>query len=67
MKQRKRYLVISPDGFPIERDTIYTSKRKAISAFKKWKKRYLTQGYYSSNEGKIALEDLEYNCTLKEI
>ena len=67
MKIKKKYVVISPDGFPIERDEYYSSKKKAVSAFKKWKNRYEIQGYYSSNEGRIALEDLEYYCNIKAL
>ena len=55
-----RYEVLSPDGFTIEFDRpYYTSKKNAIEAFDKWKERFRRQGYYSSNNGRIPLEDLE--------
>jgi hypothetical protein len=58
--------VLSPDGFTIEFDKpYYTSKKKAFEAFDKWKKRYEVQGYYSSNNGKISLDELENYCTFK--
>jgi hypothetical protein len=58
--------VLSPDGFTIEFDKpYYTSKKKAFEAFDKWKKRYEVQGYYSSNNGRISLDELENYCTFK--
>jgi hypothetical protein len=63
-----KYQVISPDGFTIEADKpYYTSKKRAVEAFKKWVGRYERQGYYSSNAGRINLKDLEYFCTFKTI
>ena len=69
MSTRKKYQVLSPDGFTIEFDKFsYPSRKKAIEAFEKWKKRYEQQGYYSStNYGRIDLQDLQDYCTLKEI
>lgn len=67
--KRKKYQVLSPDGFTIEFDKFsYPSKKKAFEAFDKWKKRYEQQGYYSStNYGRIPLEDLENYCSIREI
>ena len=65
---RKKYDVISPDGFSIHREDTYTSRKAAMAAFNEWKERYRAQGYYSStNYGRIALEDLEQYCQLKEL
>jgi hypothetical protein len=66
--KRKKYQVLSPDGFTIEFDTVhYTSRKKAIEAFNQWKKRYELQGYYSSTKyGRIPLEDLEDYCQFIE-
>ena len=62
------YEVLSPDGFTIEFDRpYYTSKEKAFEAFDKWKERYKIQGYYSSNNGRIPLEDLENYMTIREL
>lgn len=62
------YEVLSPDGFTIEFDRpYYTSKEKAFEAFEKWKVRYEKQGYYSSNNGRILLEDLEDYMYIREI
>ena len=63
-----RYEVLSPDGFTIEFDRpYYTSKKNAIEAFDKWKKRYEQQGYYSSNNGRITLNELENYITINKI
>ena len=64
-----RYQVLSPDGFTIEFDReYYTSKKKAFEAFDKWKERFKTQGYYSSNQyGRIPLEDLEDYMSVREL
>lgn len=63
-----KYEVLSPDGFTIEFDKpYYTSKEKAMIAFNEWKERYKRQGYYSSNNGRIPLEDLENHCSIKTI
>jgi hypothetical protein len=67
MKTKKRFDVLSPDGFSIDRVDTYSSRKKAIAAFEVWKKRYEAQGYYSSNRGRIALEDLADCCSLIEI
>jgi hypothetical protein len=62
------YEVLSPDGFTIEFDKpYYTSKEKAMTAFNEWKERYRRQGYYSSNNGRISLDELEKYCTFNKI
>lgn len=64
MKKNFKYIVLSPDGFTIEfNPSYYKSMKKAIEAFDKWKERYVIQGYYSSNRGRIELSDLESHCT----
>jgi Mn-containing catalase len=62
--KKKKYQVLSPDGFTIERDvTHYESWDKALNAFNEWKKRYEPQGYYSSTKhGRIHLDDLIDFC-----
>lgn len=64
-----KYQVLSPDGFTIEREvTHYTSKKKAIESFLKWKENYVRQGYYSSVKfGRIDLSDLVEYCQINEI
>jgi len=62
----QRFIIISPDGFPIHPEKTYTVQEIPI-AFENWKKRYEQQGYYSStNYGRIPLDDLEDYCELKK-
>lgn len=67
MEIRKKYDVISPDGFSISFDKTYGTIEEAKSALIEWKKRYESQGYYSSNNGRILLNELEENCSLIEL
>jgi hypothetical protein len=64
-----RYQILSPDGFFLERNVVgYTSRKRAMESFNKWKKGYETQGYYSSVKyGRIPLEDLEDYCDFIEL
>lgn len=65
---KKRYQILSPDNFPIERDKIYTSIKQAKKCFDNWIKNYALQGYYNSSiHGRIELVDIEYYCTLVEL
>ena len=65
---RKKYDVLSPDGFSIHPVDTYTSIKKARKAFEEWKKNYEHQGYYSSvRYGRIPLVDLEDYVQLIEI
>ncbi len=65
MKTNK-FDILSPDGFSIEGGKTYT-RREIKEAFNNWKSRYEKQGYYSSNRGRIDLDELEQNCTLIEL
>lgn len=56
--KKQKFDVLSPDGFSIHYSDTYPSEKKAIEAFDKWKKRYESQGYYSSNNGRIFLNEL---------
>lgn len=65
---KKKYDIISPDGFTIRMgDEPFTSMKNAQEYFKKWKDRFKIQGYYSSVPyGRIPLEDLEDYCQFVE-
>ena len=65
--KKPKYNILSPDGFTIDRSKTYSTPEKAKKAFEDWKKRYETQGYYSSNNGRIPLNELEKHCTLVEL
>ena len=60
-----RYNILSPDGFPIERDKTYPSIKAANRAFDLWAKRFEKQGYYSANDGRIPLNELAQQCGLQ--
>ena len=60
-----KFDVISPDEFSIERDKTYTTEQKAKDALTRWMRRYESQGYYSSNQGRISLADLPNHCEIK--
>jgi len=62
-----KYDVISPDGFSISRDEIWDSPEEAHLALTIWMERYEKQGYYSSNQGRIPINELESRCTIKTI
>ena len=61
------YDVISPDGFSIDYSAVYKTKEDAMNSFYEWKKRFEAQGYYSSNSGRIPLDELEDYCKLIEV
>ena len=63
----KKFDVISPDGFSIHFSDLYDTKEDAMIAFSDWKKRYEQQGYYSSNRGRIPLNELEQHCKIIEV
>lgn len=56
--------ILSPDGFDIDPyvEDDYTSQEVADKAFDDWKSRFESQGYYSSNNGRIPLNELRNHC-----
>jgi hypothetical protein len=68
MKEKSFVQVISPDGITIEFGSFYYKNMEdAKKAFERWKKRFESQGYYSSNNGRIPLDELEKHCQFKTI
>ena len=61
---KQRLVLLSPDGIPIHPTASYANKKEAFTAFNKWSKRFKKQGYYSSNMGRIHVEDLPESCSL---
>ena len=63
------YDILSPDGFSIRMpgDPLFKTRQEGTTYFKKWKRRFEAQGYYSSNSGRILLTDLEAECTWAEV
>ena len=67
MERNKQYDVLSPDGFSIHFSDTYNSINEAKSKLTEWTKRYEHQGFYSSNNGRISLSELEHHCQIVEI
>ena len=68
MKNKKRFDVISPDGFTIHYEKTYKSYNEAVKELDKWTKRYEQQGYYSSVPyGRIPCSELKDYCKIVEI
>jgi hypothetical protein len=66
--KKEKFVVISPDGFPIHYKDTYSSMKKAEEALNIWMKNYEHQGYYSSvNWGRIPLNELNYYCQIKQL
>lgn len=66
--KKDKFVVLSPDGFPIRRDKFYYSHKTAIKDLNEWMKGYEVQGYYSSVQwGRIPLNELNYYCQIKQI
>ena len=61
-----RFQVLSPDGFPINKDKTYCCRESAVIACKEWIDRYEKQGYYSSNEGRIEFNNIWGMCSIVE-
>jgi hypothetical protein len=64
---QKQFDVISPDGFSIHHSDTYNTKEQAKNALTEWVKRYEHQGFYSSNRGRIPLDELEQHCEIVEV
>lgn len=60
--KKYEYNILSPDGIEIRNEN-FTSYAQAWRYFYKWKKSFENQGYYSSNRGRIKLEDLRNFCS----
>jgi hypothetical protein len=64
---KQKYNVLSPDGFTIHHSDTYDTVEEAKIALYEWMERYKTQGYYSSVNGRIPLNELENNCKIIEL
>lgn len=68
MAKKGTFTVLSPDGFPLERDMEYKNKKEAQEAIEKFVDRYRTQGYYSTTvRVRIPVHEIEENCRLVEL
>ena len=64
----KLFDVLSPDGFSINRDSLFVNKKVAEKGIEDFAKRYENQGYYStSNREQISLDELKERCRIVPI
>lgn len=61
---KAKWQVLSPDNITIDRKEYYDTKHKALIALEWFCKRYVKQGYYSSVEGHISLDELPSKCRI---
>ncbi len=61
---QQQYQALSPDGFDLFNGERYNSTQEAEQAYHTWARRYNTQGYYSSNKGRIPLDELRDHCKI---
>jgi len=68
-RYRRPFILISPDGFPLEREpTVYTNFLDAEKDYNAWIKQFKDQGYYSSsNHGKIPYDKIHKYADWQEI
>ena len=64
MAKAKYYRILSPDGIDIRHDKFKYKESEVEAELKAFAKRYERQGYYSSNNGRIHLEDIVDYCTI---
>lgn len=66
-----KYYIISPDGFSTQPEPFQCKEEEfetdVRKNFKEWKSRFETQGYYSSNSGRISLNELSENCSVTKV
>lgn len=62
---KKKFRVLSPDGFDIEMNGEYAGMKAARAAVQDFVKRFERQGYYSTaNRQRIPLSDIPRNCSI---
>lgn len=63
--KKESYIVLSPDGFPIERDGMYKSMIGVENALNSFVERFKQQGYYStSNRERIPFDLIKDYCEI---
>jgi hypothetical protein len=68
MAKKGTYIVLSPDGFPLERDAEYKNLAEVQEAIERFVDKYRTQGFYSTTvRVRIPIEEIEENCKLVEL
>ena len=64
MPKVQKFRILSPDGFDIRMDKHTFTKKQVPQELENFVKRYERQGYYSSNRGRIDLEDIADYCSV---
>jgi hypothetical protein len=67
MPKVQKFRILSPDGFDIRMDKHTFTKKQVPQELENFVKRYERQGYYSSNRGRIDLEDIADYCSVVPI
>ena len=64
----KKWIILSPDGFPIHPIDNYRSQEGIDRALDEFVKRFEHQGYYSmSDRTRLPLNEIRSKCKIKEI
>jgi hypothetical protein len=64
MPKLQKFRILSPDGFDIRMDKANYTEKQVPKELEDFTKRYERQGYYSSNRGRIPLEDIADYCSV---
>jgi hypothetical protein len=64
MPKVQKFRILSPDGFDIRMDKANYTEKQVPQELENFAKRYERQGYYSSNRGRIPLEDIADYCSV---
>ncbi len=64
MSKVQKFRILSPDGFDIRMDKANYTEKQVPKELEDFAKRYERQGYYSSNRGRIPLEDIADYCSV---
>jgi hypothetical protein len=63
----KHYDMLSPDGFSINLEKVYSSPAEAVEEYDKWVKRFEKQGYYSHETERIPLAELHMHMQIVQV
>jgi hypothetical protein len=64
MPKVQKFRILSPDNIDIRMDKFEYTKKQVPQELEGFAKRYERQGYYSSNRGRIPLEDITEQCSV---
>ena len=64
MPKVQKFRILSPDDIDIRMDKFEYTKKQVPQELEDFAKRYERQGYYSSNRGRIPLEEIAEHCSV---